>query len=253
MKARLVLYSLLAMTAPALAGETGVRVTLPILAPTPGLDPTTRQGIDETKPSSGMPPTCSLYAEPYCLPWYTQWARPIFWFPVNNFDYGGGNIIYSAVRLNAVSPLLLAWFGGTQLGYAHVTTIGSGEANTPILKLSGYVMNTTRSHVEAQVTFRYHGKNIAKRDVKVVIEQYDGSGWRQIGANAITPCDVDATPSCGNQTIAVEGWADPNSDVRAQLMNTASGNVYMDIYEATLFGAECFPDTSSPDLACFSQ
>jgi hypothetical protein len=255
MKSRLVLFPLLALLAPAAAlAETGVRVTLPILGPAPGLDPSTHQALDDESNIYGpIPAACTIAGQPYCNFVVTEWARKNGWFNVQNFDYGGGNIIFNATHLTFANPVLLAIFGGTQLGFAHVTAIGSFPANSPVLQVSGYVSNIQASHVSAEVSFRWHSGNTPVHNFQLVIQELVGSTWKTIGSTAVTPCDVDANPSCGNQLIAVDGWADANSDVRTQLISPVGASGWIDIYEATLFGTECFPDVSSPNLACLQQ
>ncbi|HWE30816.1 MAG TPA: hypothetical protein VHB97_22570 [Polyangia bacterium] len=252
----------LLLTAERANAELGVRISLPIC------DRSTMPGnfvvleYPSTRSSSlygyDRPPSCQAGYD--CATFYSEWPA---YAPAQTakLDWGDDNAIFSVHDELCEDAWYFYGFGGHQgawvpASYAAIISTALADPNTfnppgALAHVHGFVNSPSTSTIRGQVVFAVHG-NTAPLTLALQILQ--GSSWVDVQTVGVVGCNVDQNAYCDHQIAEISSTVPGNSDVRLELRG-ASGYTQLNyqgqvvsLYEATLFGTECFPDASNPGM-----
>jgi hypothetical protein len=267
----------LAVTAHA---QTGVRISLPICASN-SIPP--NWGKFELQPPAGwtgfiwgLPPACGTTPGD-CDVSFSLWPTSNAHNFVAAMDWGAGNEILGAFHAQceatAVFPTVTTRALAAPMARPlsiirrpkptivpvdyHVQLIPSWQygdvTNRPLVHVTGFVSNVTPTTVVyGQVVLSQRGTTLPLI-LAVQVQQADES-WVDWSVAQVTGCDMNVDMACVRRVIEVQGSVPSNSNVRLELRTGDSKNVEnaldlaLFVYEATLFGAECFPDAANPGM-----
>jgi hypothetical protein len=249
--------SLLLLAAPYAHAELGVRITLPICDRS--MLPSNFVQLEypfKTNASSpygyDRPPACKDAND--CSTFFSQWPTSTT-APVTTVDWGNDNALYAVHDELCNGPWW--FFGWMPASYAAVISTALSDPNTfnpptALAHVHGFVNSPSSSSVQGQVVFALH-HNTAP--LALALQVLDGNNaWVDVQVVPVSGCDADKNNYCNRQVAEISATVPGNSDVRLELRGAPGytelsyqGQILW-LYEATLFGTECFPDASNPGM-----
>ena len=246
--------------------QTGVRISLPIcdrhsipanfsMRELPSSSSSTSNGSGPLTytPPWVMPAACgtSLRDCAYSFSVYPT-VRTTF-IPVDTMDWRGGNnarYVHDAECINPFRGIL-----GRQDHHLRLLP-SAGDPSLQydsLLDVTGFISNVTGNvQVFGQVVYGMRAST-APLLLAVQVQQSDSS-WADVSTTLVSTCDVDVDTNCDRRVAEISAFVPSNSNVRLELRVAPSANdddkrtIDLSIYEATLFGAECFPDAANPGM-----
>jgi hypothetical protein len=157
--------------------------------------------------------------------------------PRGILDFGGENRVYDVAR-----------FDCPNLDGDPVVAISPDPLDRPhvLLNVTGYFPNlASTSRLFGLVKFRVGGAcPAAHGPIMVALQKQSGPNWIDIATQT-------ETFTCGEKKIMdLEAEAPSNTNVRFQVRLLSNFVDRIDVLDARLFGAECFVDTSNPEMMC---
>lgn len=265
----------LAVTAHA---QTGVRISLPICNSVPS-----DWAKFELQPPPGWngppltpPPPCGTTAGD-CDASFSLWPMHRMAFAVP-MDWGAGNEILAAYKANCEGAFVFPTTTARTLAMPSARTLfpirrpkptlvpvdyfvnvipiyaSYGDlSGRPLVHVTGFVNNITpTTPVYGQVVFTER-RTTDPLVLAVQVQQADLS-WVDWNVTQVGGCDANVDAGCNKRVAEVQSSVPSNSNVRLELRVGDTRNVAdpmdltVQIYEATLFGAECFPDAANPGM-----
>jgi hypothetical protein len=194
--------------------DLGARITLPICD------------------TSVLPPT--FVVQPFQFGWYEN-PNPAYFWSIENMDWGDDNVVFLVKQALCVGNASVATVETTDL---------PASGPRPILHVHGFFNNLDTSNVSGQVTIReLHGTE----PLTLAIQVSDGVSWQDVAVRSVSTCDGEKSRDCA-RTLGIAATVPANSDVRMELRADGAVPGYVQVYAATLFGTECFPDVSNPGM-----
>lgn len=235
-------------------GQTGARISLPLCNESSLPSNFERTYWDHSKNEWAKGPSCASVNcalwEGYPIsrkgPWFSAImpeVNPTHRY-LDTLDWGDNNVL---PRVDHT----VCYAGG---GWAVIwpTSVNNTYYDFTLARTHGYFTNTEESLVYGEVSFTQYG-NDPNAPFILALQVLQGSSWVDINtATVYAACDQRVTPRSCNTIGGISGYVAPNSDVRFELRTDPNHGYglsqYVQLWSVTLFGAECFPDASNPDM-----
>lgn len=265
----------LAVTAHA---QTGVRISLPICNSVPS----DWAKFELNKPAGwspvpwAPPPACGTTAGD-CDASFSLWPTGNRTTMTETMDWGAGNEILAAYDANCEGTLVFPTVNARTLAAPSARTLfpirrpkpvlvpvdyyvklipfyaWREVSGHPLLHVTGFVSNVTpTTPVYGQVVFTQ--LNSTDPLVLAIQVQRADNSWADWSLAQLSGCDARVDAGCKKRVLEVQASVPSNSNVRLELRPGDTRGVEnpldlaVDVYEATLFGAECFPDAANPGM-----